>query len=171
MDHARGRRGVTGPETGVPRGDVVVAAEIAAPGRFIVSARTNHLVSDSRLVDGEAIHAGELLLAALASCALANIENRAAEVGLPAVRVTATASHTRDADDPTYYRRTVLEIGITGVGDPDGWALVDNFVATCPIYNTVRRGSGIEVTLNGRRRPQTAGSARRSGTDGDRARG
>lgn len=163
MDHARGRGGVTGSETGVTRGDVVVAAEVATPGRFIVSARANHLVSDSRLVGGEAIHAGELLLAALASCALANIENRAATEGLPAVRVTVTASHTRDEDDPTYYRRTVLEIGIAGVGDTDGWALVDNFVATCPIYNTVRRGSGIEVTLNGRGRPETAGSASRGG--------
>ncbi|MEU1982031.1 hypothetical protein [Nocardia sp. NPDC019395] len=44
------------------------------------------------------------------------------------------------------YRSTLLEIGIETVGDADGWALVDNFVATCPIYNTVRRGSGIEVT-------------------------
>ncbi|MGW6333242.1 OsmC family protein [Nocardia rhamnosiphila] len=152
------------------RGDVVVAAEVAAPGRFIVSARANHLVSDSRLVGGEAIHAGELLLAALASCALANIENRAAAEGVPAVRVTATASHTRDEGDPTYYRRTVLEIGITGVGDAQGWALVDNFVATCPIYNTVRRGSGIDVTLNGSGRPETAGAASRGGADGDRVR-
>lgn len=170
MDHPRGRPGVTGSETGVTRGDVVVAAEVATPGRFIVSARNNHLVSDSRLAGGEAIHAGELLLGALASCALANIENRAAAVGLPGVRVTAMASHTRDEDDPTYYRRTVLEIGIAGAGVADGWALVDNFAATCPIYNTVRRGSGIEVVLNGRGRPEAAGSARRDGTDGDRAR-
>ncbi|GGL32000.1 OsmC family protein [Nocardia jinanensis] len=145
--------------TDAVRGEVVVAAEIAAPGRFIVSARANHLVSDSRPAEGEAIHAGELLLAALASCALANIENRAAETGFAGVRVTATASHTRHEDDPTYYRRTLLEIGIEGAGDPDGWALVDNFVATCPIYNTVRRGSGIEVVLNGGTRPVAAGPA------------
>ncbi|MGW5382398.1 OsmC family protein [Nocardia sp. NPDC003963] len=138
------------------RGAVVVAAEIATPGRFIVSARANHLVSDSRLTGGEAIHAGELLLAALASCALANIENHAAELGLSAVRVAATASHTRNEDAPTYYRHTLLEIGIDGVGEADGRALVDNFVATCPIYNTILRGSGIEIVLNGSIRPGAA---------------
>ncbi|NUS95386.1 MAG: OsmC family peroxiredoxin, partial [Nocardia sp.] len=118
--------------TDAARGAVAVAGEIAAPGRFIVSARSNHLVSDSRLTGGEAIHAGELLLAALASCALANIENHAAETGFAAVRVAATASHTRDEEAPTYYRHTLLELELEGVGDGDGWALVDNFVATCP---------------------------------------
>ncbi|WP_328396066.1 OsmC family protein [Nocardia sp. NBC_00416] len=141
------------------RGEVAVtAAATTAPGRFIVSARANHLVSDSRLTGGEAIHAGELLLAALASCALANIENRAAESGFGVVGVTATASHTRGVEDPTRYARTLLEIGIGALDDSRGWALVDNFVATCPIYNTVRRGSGIEITLNGRRRPASPGA-------------
>ena len=43
-------------------------------GRFLVTARTNHFVSDARTGPAEAVQAGELLLSSLASCALGNIQ-------------------------------------------------------------------------------------------------
>ncbi len=129
---------------------VAVGTSAGAPGRFVLSARGNHFVSDSRLADGEAVHAGELLLSALASCALANIEHNAASDGLELDALTARASHVRGTDDPTVYDRTLLELEIHGPGVRDAEELATKFVATCPIYNTIRRGSGVELRLNGR---------------------
>ncbi|MER7876454.1 hypothetical protein ABTY63_23340 [Streptomyces solisilvae] len=58
-------------------------------GRFLVTARSNHVVSDARTGPAEAVQAGELLLSALASCSLGNIELHAQEraSGLPGGQV------------------------------------------------------------------------------------
>ncbi|UYP18910.1 OsmC family protein [Rhodococcus sp. Z13] len=131
--------------------DAVVTGTVTTEtGRFVVSARSNHFVTDSRLAGREAVHAGELLLAALTSCAMANFEHNAEQDGLPVDGIVARAAHTRGTVDPTRYDRTVLEIEVSGVEYEDAFALGRKFVAACPIYNTIRRGSGIELTINGR---------------------
>ncbi|WP_019925827.1 OsmC family protein [Nocardia sp. BMG111209] len=116
-------------------------------GRFVLDARTDHLITDSRFGPGESIRAGELLLGALVSCALANIENNAATTGLPVTAVRADATHARDPEDPTRYEYTRMTVHITGVDQPTAEQLAARYVATCPIYNTVLRGSGIELTV------------------------
>ncbi|MDC3724473.1 OsmC family protein [Rhodococcus sp. Rp3] len=139
---------VTG--NGTEHDAVVTGTVTTETGRFVVSARSNHLVTDSRLAGGEAVHAGELLLAALTSCAMANFEHNAKEDGLRIDGIVTRAAHTRGTVDPTRYDRTVLEIEVSGVEYEDAFALGRKFVAACPIYNTIKRGSGIELTINGR---------------------
>ena len=114
---------------------VVTGHTIAGrPGRYVLDARANHLVSDSRLGPGESIQAGELLLSALASCAMANFEANAAAEGLGTI-------------DPTRYDFTHVTITVDGVEQADADTLAARFVASCPIYNTIRRGGNIELMV------------------------
>lgn len=117
------------------------------PGRFVVDARANHLVTDSRFGPGESIQAGELLLSALVSCAMANFEVNAAELDLPVTGITVEASHSRGTEDPTRYDFTRVTVSVRGVGQGAADTLGERFAASCPIYNTIRRGSGIELTV------------------------
>ncbi|MDV2475003.1 OsmC family protein [Rhodococcus zopfii] len=117
------------------------------PGRFVIDARANHLVTDSRFGPGESIQAGELLLSALASCAMANVEANAQELGLPLTGIRVEASHARGGEDPTRYDFTRFTITTSGVDQAAADVLRDRFVSTCPIYNTIRRGGGIELTV------------------------
>ncbi|WP_043807242.1 OsmC family protein [Rhodococcus triatomae] len=117
------------------------------PGRFVLDARTNHLVSDSRLGPGESIQAGELLLSAVVSCAMANFEANATELGIPVTSIAVDAEHARGTADPTRYEFTRIRVTVRGVAQSAADALGERFVATCPIYNTIRRGSGAELTV------------------------
>ncbi|MEU7769356.1 OsmC family protein [Nocardia sp. NPDC049190] len=119
------------------------------PGRFLLHARENHLVTDSRFGPAEAIQAGELLLAALTSCAMANIQSNAGADGIAIDAIDVRATHKRGTADVTRYDFTTVSIDIHGVGQATAEALAARFVETCPIYNTVRRGSGIELVVNG----------------------
>ncbi len=116
-------------------------------GRFVLDARTNHLITDSRFGPGESIQAGELFLAALVSCAMANIESTATEAGYPVTGIQVSATHTRGVDDPTRYDSTRIGIRISGVSESVAETLARRFTETCPIYNTVRRGTGIELEV------------------------
>lgn len=118
------------------------------PGRQIISAGTNHFVADRKASaggPGEAVQAGELLLAALASCAIAVIEKTAEAEGSRPVAVEIDASLERDAEDGTRYREIALAIAIDGVTQKTAERLVAAFTDTCPIYNTIRRGGTITV--------------------------
>ncbi|WP_068156662.1 OsmC family protein [Rhodococcus phenolicus] len=136
--------------------DAVPVANVAAvsghtiagvPGRFVIDARANHLVTDSRFGPGESIQAGELLLSALVSCAMANFESNAQELGMAVSGIHVDASHARGSADPTRYDFTRVTISVRGVDQAAADVLGERFVATCPIYNTIRRGSGIELTV------------------------
>ncbi|KXF55166.1 redox protein [Rhodococcus sp. SC4] len=117
------------------------------PGRFILDARENHLVSDSRFGPAEAVQAGELLLAAIVSCAMANIQSNAEADEIGVEHIEVHASHRRGAADPTRYDFTEVRIEIHGVDQPTADSLAAKFAASCPIYNTIRRGSGIALTV------------------------
>lgn len=116
-------------------------------GRYLLDARTNHLVTDSRMGPAEAITAGELLLAAMTSCAMSNIQANAEADGISVTDVVVTASHRRGVADQTRYDFHLLEIAIHGVDQAAADALASKFVASCPIYNTIRRGGGIELVV------------------------
>ncbi|MTE17362.1 OsmC family protein [Nocardia aurantiaca] len=118
------------------------------PGRYLLDARHNHFVSDSRFGPAESVQAGELLLSALASCAMANIQTNADNdnIAIGAIRITVT--HRRGAHDPTRYDFTHLRIDIHDTDQARADALAARFTATCPIYNTIRRGSGIDLTVH-----------------------
>lgn len=137
---------------GGPSAEVVTVTAVttAQYGRILVSARDQHFVSDARAATGgpgEAVQAGELLLSALASCALALIQREAAAhaIALPAASVRV--SFERDPDDGTRYRYIALEVALPGSERETGAALLHAFTSTCPIYNTLRRGGNVTAEL------------------------
>ncbi|MBZ9603223.1 OsmC family protein [Phyllobacterium chamaecytisi] len=126
----------------------VSAVSVGTQGRQIVTAGSNHFVADRKSSAGglgEAVQAGELLLAALASCAIAVIESNAAERNIPIGNPDVSASFERDPEDVTRYRWIRLEISVPNVDAIEQEALVEAFRSTCPIFNTLKRGGTIEA--------------------------
>ncbi|MEF9907151.1 OsmC family protein [Streptomyces sp. P9-A2] len=115
------------------------------PGRLLVTARTNHFVSDARTGPGEAVQAGELLLSSLASCSLSNIQLHAEERGSGLTGGRAEVSYQRDPQDPTRYTYLRIELLLEGVDQDEADVLVGLFTDSCPIYNTLRRGGHVDV--------------------------
>lgn len=137
--------------TPTPDGTVTVhAATTDIGGRFLLSAGSRHFVSDARAASGgpgEAVTAGELLLSSLASCALAVIQHHAAELGFAAGRARVETRFTRDPEDGTRYAEIVVRAALPELDRARGQQLLDRFTATCPIYNTLRRGGPIRAEL------------------------
>lgn len=126
-------------------GEIVAiqAQATALTGRFIVSAGSNHFVSDSKPNaggPGEAVQAGQLLLASLASCGLGLIQSRANEDGVPLSAATVQAAFQRDPEDGTRYQWIGLKFALGGVDQPTAERLLAHFTGNCPIFNTLRRG-------------------------------
>ncbi|WP_179229333.1 OsmC family protein [Parenemella sanctibonifatiensis] len=119
----------------------------AAAGEYTITARGATVRSDARNSGGPEIHAGELLLAALASCALAVIEGTAAEEGLGLGPVTVEVSSERGEDQPPRYAWFRFEVTVAGVDQTTAEALVQRFRDTCPIYNTVAAVSPAEFDV------------------------
>jgi uncharacterized OsmC-like protein len=135
-----------------PAGDSVTAVgavTTASHGRFIVSANGKHFVSDTRASiggPGEAIQAGELLLAALASCGLGLIQTHARSQAIELGEVGISATFQRHADDPTRYEYIKLEVALEpGISRQVGDACIKHFTDNCPIYNTLKRGGPISI--------------------------
>lgn len=115
-------------------------------GRYIVSSRHNHLVSDGRVSQGgpgEAFFAGELLLASLVSCALGLVLKRTRELG--GEDVVVEAQFLRDPEDATRFREMSLDFRFRGLDAAQAEEAVTFFTARCPIYNTLHRGGPIIV--------------------------
>jgi len=133
---------------------VVVSAQTTQrTGRFLVHARQQHFVTDARPAaggPGEAVQAGELLLASLASCGLALVQKEASERGVALSHATVDVSFQRDPQDGTRYRFIRLDFVLDGIDAVVAQALVDAFTSACPIYNTLRRGGPIEATVRAR---------------------
>src|SRR5215469_4732023 len=134
------------------QGEVVSihARALDTRGRFLVSARQNHFVSDAKASaggPGEAVQAGELLLSSLASCGLALVQKEADARGVRLAQAEVSVSFERDPEDGTRYRAISLEFALGGVPQPTAQALVDAFTSACPIYNTLRRGGPISATV------------------------
>ncbi|MEU5269070.1 OsmC family protein [Streptomyces hygroscopicus] len=116
-------------------------------GRFLVTARTNHFVSDARTGPAEAVQAGELLLSSLASCSLGNIQLHALERGSGLTGARADVSYLRDRQDPTRYEYLRLDLLLHGVTQEEAETLAGLFAGSCPIYNTLRRGGTVELAV------------------------
>lgn len=118
-------------------------------GRFLVSARHHHFVTDTKVTaggPGDAVQAGELLLASLASCGLGLVQKTARERDVSLAGAEVTVSFERDPGDGTRYAAIRLAFVLDGVDLATARALVDAFTGACPIYNTLRRGGPIEAT-------------------------
>ncbi|WP_190815774.1 OsmC family protein [Saccharopolyspora pogona] len=116
-------------------------------GRFLLSAGTNHFVSDARVEPGEAVTAGQLFISAAVSCALANINLHGRELGADLTSASVSAQSERDPDDPTRYRSVVLTFSLPHIPEVVAREILHRFTTTCPIYNTIRRGGAIETVL------------------------
>ncbi|MBB5159481.1 OsmC family protein [Saccharopolyspora phatthalungensis] len=119
----------------------------ATEGRFLLSAGANHFVSDARTGPGEAVTAGQLFISAAVSCALTNVYLHGRELGADLTGALVTAQSERDPEDPTRYRSVELSVSLPHVRKAAAQEIVHRFTSTCPIYNTIRRGGNIEVTL------------------------
>lgn len=133
-------------------GEVVEISAVATQrfGRFIVSAGHTPFVTDSRTSSGgpgEAVQAGQLLLASLASCGLGLVQARAAELGIALREPGARVSFQRDPHDKTRYRYIRLEFTLPGATPEQAGTLVEHFTQSCPIYNTLKRGGEIEALV------------------------
>ncbi|MFE0017842.1 OsmC family protein [Mesorhizobium sp. NPDC059054] len=119
-------------------------------GRVVLSARSNHLISDGRAsqgAPGEAISAGELLLASLVSCGLGLVHASAREREEPRPNVKLTAEFLRDGEDPTRFASLTLTFQFKDAGREKAELYVAHFTSKCPIYNTLKRGGSIDVII------------------------
>lgn len=143
-------------EAPVAPGEIVTVRARAVDifGRFLVSARQHHFVSDTKATaggPGDAVQAGELLLASLASCGLGLVQKAARERDVPLKEAEVGVSFERDPEDGTRYAAIRLNFLFEGVDLATAQSLVDAFTGACPIYNTLRRGGPIEATVAIRR--------------------
>lgn len=144
----------TTPQAGAAAPGEIVAVSARALdtfGRFLVSARQHHFISDTRSAaggPGDAIQAGELLLAALASCGLGLVQKEAVERGAELGSAEVEVSFERDPEDRTRYAALRLAFVVSGVDAATATLLLEAFTSACPIYNTLRRGGPIEASIS-----------------------
>lgn len=127
-----------------------LAATTGQPGTWLLKSRHNYLVSSAtpeRGGTGEPWVAGELLVAALASCAASIVADAAARRDIGLRHLGVTASSERDANDPTRYAAVTLEFELHGPSPQEAESLVEEFQANCPIYGTLSRGAPLHVSI------------------------
>jgi uncharacterized OsmC-like protein len=130
--------------------ETVTVETTRTPGRFIAGARQRFLVTDSTAGRGgpaEAWLAGELLLAALGTCAVSSVTHFAREEDAGLLDVSATTSYTRHPDDPGRYEIVELTVTTQGVSQTVAERLVKLYTENCPVFGTVSRGAGISVIV------------------------
>ena len=118
-------------------------------GRVLVAARDQHLVVDGPVQNkcpGEAITPGEMLLAAVASCAVELIQVLARQLEMPLRSVSADINAVQDPGAPVYpdvnvFNTVSLRLELAGVDDAQAEELVGRFKRRCPIYGTVSKAT------------------------------
>ncbi|PLZ00225.1 osmotically inducible protein OsmC [Burkholderia sp. WAC0059] len=123
---------------------------IGMTGRYVVQSRGNIFASDSpsaRNGDTVAVEPSELLLSALGVCALGSVEKAAGELNLTVRHARAEVDSIRDAQDRTRFERVHIAVTVEGVTGEQAQQLIDHFTSGCVIYNTVRRGGPISVSV------------------------
>jgi uncharacterized OsmC-like protein len=118
-------------------------------GRFLVHAGKNHFVSDQRAGaggPGEAVTAGELLLASLGTCSLGLIQKTAVENAIALKEASTEVAFKRHESDPTQYEWIRIAVRLAGVTKEQADTLVGGFTSHCPIYNTLKRGGPVEIS-------------------------
>ena len=128
----------------------VSATTTDTAGRFMLTARQVHVVTDASVArggPGEALQAAELLLASLATCGLAMVTDAARTRESALTCATARASYTVDPEDRTRFSIVRLHFRLVGVGRSEAEDLVRTFIDDCPIYNTIVRTTPAEITV------------------------
>lgn len=148
---------VGGPVTEGLATGVVTATLSNQGGRAIVSVRNNNFVVDSVPPLGgpnEEINPMDLLLAAQGTCGTFLFERVAQDQGIPltgasaAVEADFNPKGIKDGSVSPHIQAMRVHFTIAGPDSAQAQALVDAWVKRCPIYNTLIRATGIEVSIN-----------------------
>ena len=128
----------------------VSATTTDTAGRFVLTARQVHVVTDASAArggPGEALQAAELFLASLATCGLAMVTEAARTRESALTGATARTSYTVHPEDRTRFSIVRLHFRLAGVGRAEAEELVRAFIEGCPIYNTIARTTPAEITV------------------------
>lgn len=126
------------------------------PGRALLTIRGQHVVTDSPPTLGgpnEAANPVELLLSALAGCAVFVCERAAREMGFELRAISVTAAGEFDprgvcgeSFDPRFQSFKV-RFAIDGPDSAQSELLLQAFKTRCPVYTTLSRAAPVEVVL------------------------
>lgn len=126
------------------------------PGRALLTVRGQHLVTDSPPTLGgpnEAANPVELLLSALAGCAVFVCERAAFELGIPLRAVQVTAAGEFDPrgvcgeDFDPRFQSFKVRLALDGPDAAQTALLLHAFKTRCPVYATLARAAPVEVIL------------------------
>ena len=125
-------------------------------GRALLTIRGQHVVTDSPPTLGgpnEAPNPVEMLLGALAGCAIFVCECAAREMGIALTAVSVTAAGDFDprgvcgeAVDPRF-QAFRLRLPLDGSDATQREPLLRAFKTRCPVYTTLSRAAPVEITL------------------------
>lgn len=127
------------------------------PGRVLVSARGNHFLVSSAPPLGhtsEEINPVEAMLAALGTCGIFVHETAAIEQGIPLHHASAVVAADWDVrglrgeDFNPKMQQIRVHLTLDGPDADQAATLEEEFIARCPIYNTLIRASEINITTN-----------------------
>lgn len=126
------------------------------PGRALLTIRGQHVVTDSPPTLGgpnEAPNPVELLLSALAGCAVFVCERAAREMGFELRAISVTAAGEFDprgvcgeSFDPRFQSFKV-RFALDGPDSTQSELLLQAFKTRCPVYTTLSRAAPVEVVL------------------------
>lgn len=126
------------------------------PGRALLTIRGQHVVTDSPPTLGgpnEAPNPVELLLSALAGCAVFVCERAAREMGFELRAISVTAAGEFDPRgvcgepfDPRFQSFQV-RFALDGPDSTQSELLLQAFKTRCPVYTTLSRAAPVEVVL------------------------
>jgi uncharacterized OsmC-like protein len=126
------------------------------PGRALLTIRGQHVVTDSPPPLGgpnEAPNPVELLLSALAGCAVFVCERAAREMGFELRAISVTAAGEFDPRgvcgepfDPRFQSFKV-RLALEGVDAAQSELLLQAFRTRCPVYTTLSRAAPVEIIL------------------------
>ena len=125
-------------------------------GRALLSVRGHHMVTDSPPVLGglnESANPVELMLSALAACAVFVCERAAQEWGFALTSINGTAtvhSHPRGVcgyTEVTEFQAFRVRLVLEGIDAAQAQALIEAFKTRCPVYCTLSRSAPIEISI------------------------
>lgn len=126
------------------------------PGRALLTVRGQHVVTDSPPTLGgpnEAANPVELLLGALAACAVFVCERAAREMGIKLKAINVTAAGEFDPRgvcgepfDPRLQGFKV-RLALEGPDAAQSEQLLQAFKSRCPVYTTLSRAAPVELIL------------------------
>lgn len=128
----------------------ITARTTTEAGRYLIEGPGKVFLSDSVLVRGVPSVAPEpieLLVSALGSCALASVQSDAREHGIAISGATASVTSIRDESNDTRFKSIQVDIVVAGVTLAVADRLIEHFVGHCPIFNAIRRGGPIAVSV------------------------